>query len=183
LGHATVTASDHLAWYAQPCPAGVLLIPPSDPVPHSPCAGWNACSSCYTDNSKQRKYLILPGVASGRIYGGSSSCAEQGGRRGSWQQLRCCTLGILWFALHMHAFVNQLFSTFPSKAHRQAQPPSLKAAAQHAPRIPAAPPRLGALHGLTITCLLHGVFTCHLSTWWHSVTPTAVDVSEPRKPK
>lgn len=144
LGHATVTASNHLAWYAQPCPAGVLLIPPSDPVPHSPCAGWNACSSCYTDNSKQRKYLILPGVASGRIYGGSSSCAEQGGRRGSWQQLRCCTLGILWFALHMHAFVNQLFSTFPSKAHRQAQPHHSKQLRNMHPASPL--PLLGLVH-------------------------------------
>ena len=30
--------------------------------------GWNACSSCYNDNSKQRKYLIVPGVRSSNIH-------------------------------------------------------------------------------------------------------------------
>lgn len=30
--------------------------------------GWNACSSCHGDESKERKYLIVPGVRSGRIH-------------------------------------------------------------------------------------------------------------------
>lgn len=30
--------------------------------------GWNACSSCHHDSSKQRKYLIVPGVRSSRIH-------------------------------------------------------------------------------------------------------------------
>lgn len=36
-----------------------------DELHHS---GWNACSSCHGDSSAQRKFLILPGVKSGRIY-------------------------------------------------------------------------------------------------------------------
>lgn len=36
-----------------------------DELHHS---GWNACSSCHSDASKARKYLILPAVKSGRIY-------------------------------------------------------------------------------------------------------------------
>lgn len=36
-----------------------------DELHHS---GWNACSSCFGDSSAQRKFLILPGVKSGRIY-------------------------------------------------------------------------------------------------------------------
>eukprot|EP01120_Amphizonella_sp_Union-15-10_P000746 TRINITY_DN10775_c0_g1_i1.p1 TRINITY_DN10775_c0_g1~~TRINITY_DN10775_c0_g1_i1.p1 ORF type:complete len:466 (+),score=86.27 TRINITY_DN10775_c0_g1_i1:45-1442(+) len=30
--------------------------------------GWNACSSCHADSSKQRRYLIAPGLKSGNIY-------------------------------------------------------------------------------------------------------------------
>jgi len=30
--------------------------------------GWNACSSCHGDASRQRRYLILPGLASSRIH-------------------------------------------------------------------------------------------------------------------
>ena len=30
--------------------------------------GWNACSSCHTDEHKARRYLIVPGFRSGRIY-------------------------------------------------------------------------------------------------------------------
>ncbi|MGI9406674.1 MAG: selenium-binding protein SBP56-related protein, partial [Hyphomicrobiaceae bacterium] len=30
--------------------------------------GWNACSSCHGDPSKERKYLIVPGVRSSRIH-------------------------------------------------------------------------------------------------------------------
>lgn len=30
--------------------------------------GWNACSSCFNDTSAQRKFLILPGFKSGRLY-------------------------------------------------------------------------------------------------------------------
>ena len=30
--------------------------------------GWNACSSCHTDGSKSRRYLIVPGFRSGRIH-------------------------------------------------------------------------------------------------------------------
>jgi selenium-binding protein 1 len=29
--------------------------------------GWNACSSCHDDNSKSRRYLVLPGLLSGRF--------------------------------------------------------------------------------------------------------------------
>eukprot|EP00879_Flechtneria_rotunda_P003852 GHRR01004092.1.p1 GENE.GHRR01004092.1~~GHRR01004092.1.p1 ORF type:complete len:424 (+),score=154.35 GHRR01004092.1:332-1603(+) len=36
-----------------------------DELHHS---GWNACSSCYSDGSKVRQYLVLPAVKSGRIY-------------------------------------------------------------------------------------------------------------------
>jgi len=30
--------------------------------------GWNACSSCHDDSSKERKYLIVPGVRSSRLH-------------------------------------------------------------------------------------------------------------------
>src|SRR5215831_13575319 len=30
--------------------------------------GWNACSSCHTDGSKARRFLIVPGFRSGRIH-------------------------------------------------------------------------------------------------------------------
>ena len=30
--------------------------------------GWNACSSCHTDGSKSRRYLVAPGFRSGRIH-------------------------------------------------------------------------------------------------------------------
>ena len=30
--------------------------------------GWNACSSCYDDESMSRKYLLVPGVRSNNIY-------------------------------------------------------------------------------------------------------------------
>lgn len=30
--------------------------------------GWNACSSCHGDATKLRRYLIIPGIASGRIH-------------------------------------------------------------------------------------------------------------------
>ncbi|MDJ0596784.1 MAG: selenium-binding family protein [Pleurocapsa sp. MO_226.B13] len=30
--------------------------------------GWNACSSCYGDASKSRRFLIIPGMRSGNIY-------------------------------------------------------------------------------------------------------------------
>eukprot|EP00897_Mesotaenium_endlicherianum_P005601 jgi/Mesen1/5069/ME000252S04188 len=36
-----------------------------DELHHS---GWNTCSSCYGDSKQERKYLILPGLLSGRIY-------------------------------------------------------------------------------------------------------------------
>lgn len=36
-----------------------------DELHHS---GWNACSSCYDDASKERRFLILPAFKSGRVY-------------------------------------------------------------------------------------------------------------------
>jgi len=30
--------------------------------------GWNACSSCHSDSSKERRYLIVPGVRSSRLH-------------------------------------------------------------------------------------------------------------------
>ena len=30
--------------------------------------GWNTCSSCYGDPTRTRRYLIVPGLASGRIH-------------------------------------------------------------------------------------------------------------------
>ncbi|MBV9387906.1 MAG: selenium-binding protein, partial [Chroococcidiopsidaceae cyanobacterium CP_BM_ER_R8_30] len=30
--------------------------------------GWNACSSCHGDSSKSRRYLVIPGIRSSRIY-------------------------------------------------------------------------------------------------------------------
>src|SRR5262245_21775511 len=30
--------------------------------------GWNACSSCHADPTQSRRFLILPGLRSGRIY-------------------------------------------------------------------------------------------------------------------
>ncbi|GFY93017.1 selenium-binding protein 1 [Actinidia rufa] len=36
-----------------------------DELHHS---GWNACSSCYGDQSASRRYLVLPSIISGRIY-------------------------------------------------------------------------------------------------------------------
>lgn len=37
-----------------------------DELHHS---GWNACSSCHGDSGRARKYLVLPCVGSGRVYG------------------------------------------------------------------------------------------------------------------
>jgi len=37
-----------------------------DELHHS---GWNACSSCHGDAAYKRNLLVLPGFASGRIYG------------------------------------------------------------------------------------------------------------------
>ncbi|XP_057499557.1 selenium-binding protein 1-like, partial [Actinidia eriantha] len=36
-----------------------------DELHHS---GWNACSSCYGDQTASRRYLVLPSIISGRIY-------------------------------------------------------------------------------------------------------------------
>mgnify|MGYP001234620907 CR=1 FL=1 len=36
-----------------------------DELHHS---GWNACSSCHCDSTKERKYLILPGVRTSNFY-------------------------------------------------------------------------------------------------------------------
>jgi len=36
-----------------------------DELHHS---GWNACSSCFGDSSKQRRFLVLPALVSGRVY-------------------------------------------------------------------------------------------------------------------
>lgn len=30
--------------------------------------GWNACSSCYGDESKSRRFLVIPGIRSSRVY-------------------------------------------------------------------------------------------------------------------
>ena len=30
--------------------------------------GWNACSSCHGDESKSRRFLVVPGERSGRIH-------------------------------------------------------------------------------------------------------------------
>ena len=30
--------------------------------------GWNACSSCYGDDTKSRRFLVIPGIRSSRIY-------------------------------------------------------------------------------------------------------------------
>lgn len=30
--------------------------------------GWNACSSCYGEDSKHRRFIVLPGISSGRIH-------------------------------------------------------------------------------------------------------------------
>ncbi len=38
---------------------------PGDELHHF---GWNACSSCYLDHTKSRRYLIVPGFASSRIH-------------------------------------------------------------------------------------------------------------------
>lgn len=32
-------------------------------------AGWNACSSCFGSTTQARKYLVLPALKSGRVYG------------------------------------------------------------------------------------------------------------------
>ena len=40
-----------------------------DELHHS---GWNACSSCHGDGSKQRSLLVLPALGSGRVYGALS---------------------------------------------------------------------------------------------------------------
>ncbi len=37
-----------------------------DELHHS---GWNACSSCHGDSSRARSILVLPALASGRVYG------------------------------------------------------------------------------------------------------------------
>eukprot|EP01118_Nematostelium_gracile_P014458 TRINITY_DN563_c0_g1_i1.p1 TRINITY_DN563_c0_g1~~TRINITY_DN563_c0_g1_i1.p1 ORF type:complete len:470 (+),score=111.66 TRINITY_DN563_c0_g1_i1:23-1432(+) len=37
----------------------------NDELHHS---GWNACSSCYDDASKSRRFLVLPALLSGRVY-------------------------------------------------------------------------------------------------------------------
>jgi len=38
---------------------------PGDELHHT---GWNACSSCYGDSKKARRFLVLPGVRSNRFY-------------------------------------------------------------------------------------------------------------------
>ncbi|KAI1709713.1 56kDa selenium binding protein (SBP56) domain-containing protein [Ditylenchus destructor] len=43
----------------------VILPNIGDEVHHT---GWNACSSCYNDVGKRRQYLVVPCLASGRIY-------------------------------------------------------------------------------------------------------------------
>ena len=30
--------------------------------------GWNACSSCHGEDGKHRRYIVLPGIVSGRIH-------------------------------------------------------------------------------------------------------------------
>lgn len=74
------------AWPARRLPAGSLTVHPLHRTPQgapplsfrltaAAClipgwpAGWNACASCYGDTSRSRKYLVLPGLKSGRVYG------------------------------------------------------------------------------------------------------------------
>ena len=49
---------------------------------HWMAAGWNACSSCHGDSGRARKYLVLPCVGSGRVYGertGAAAAVQIGG--------------------------------------------------------------------------------------------------------
>jgi selenium-binding protein 1 len=43
----------------------VMMPTPGDELHHF---GWNACSSCHADPDKSRRYLIVPGLRSGRIH-------------------------------------------------------------------------------------------------------------------
>ncbi len=43
----------------------VMMPTPGDELHHF---GWNACSSCHADPDKSRRYLIVPGIRSGRIH-------------------------------------------------------------------------------------------------------------------
>jgi len=66
----------------QPTPPAILLpAPQPQPLrfththnahplnrPHHPPSGWNACSSCHDNPSKERRYLVLPALKSGRVY-------------------------------------------------------------------------------------------------------------------
>lgn len=51
---------------------------------HWMAAGWNACSSCHGDSGRARKYLVLPCVGSGRVYGeriGATAAVQSGDGR------------------------------------------------------------------------------------------------------
>lgn len=61
---ATIDADPRSPTYA--CVIHRLAMPsPGDELHHF---GWNACSSCHGDASKARRYLIVPGLKSGRIH-------------------------------------------------------------------------------------------------------------------
>ncbi len=71
----TATSGRCHARHAQPLSrmltAGVRLTHhhhPPHPTTTTTRAGWNACSSCHSNGSKVRQYMVLPGMKSGRIY-------------------------------------------------------------------------------------------------------------------
>ena len=60
-----------------------------DELHHS---GWNACSSCHGDGSRQRSLLVLPALGSGRVYGVLSS-SHMLQHHCYWCSLLCATTG------------------------------------------------------------------------------------------
>ena len=60
-----------------------------DELHHS---GWNACSSCHGDGSRQRSLLVLPALGSGRVYGALSSSFMLS-YHAYWGVLQCAVWG------------------------------------------------------------------------------------------
>lgn len=89
------------------------------PTPH-PLPGWNACSSCYGEPGKSRKYLVLPGLKSGRIYGAAAAAANEGGW-GSVGLRGCCPRRPRLPAAPQEGSTPSLLATLPLSApHRPA---------------------------------------------------------------
>lgn len=52
----------------EPHHSGAWLMPPTSHTYIQQHTGWNSCSSCFGDSTKQRKYLVLPCLGRPRVY-------------------------------------------------------------------------------------------------------------------